>query len=99
MVNRYGPYHDQFFFWGNLAHCGLFNIPKLILGGELNFTTLVADICGEAVRPNYLSSYFSDIILEVIIFEPCPSPLIPTLINIQVGLGVIPKHLDRFLIF
>ena len=58
ILNCYGPYHDQVFFWDRVLRGGLLNSPNLILGGDLNLTMNVFDIWGKRAVLDPLLSHF-----------------------------------------
>jgi hypothetical protein len=44
LINCYGPYSDREVFWEAIRREGLFKEKKLILGGDLNFTTSFKEV-------------------------------------------------------
>ena len=58
ILNCYGPYLDQVFFWERVLRGGLLNSPNVILGGDLNLT-LNASETWESVQSLILSPHIS----------------------------------------
>ena len=46
LVNIYGPYNSKEIFWDRIVAEGTFNLPNLVLVGDLNFTWSTCEIWG-----------------------------------------------------
>lgn len=98
MINIYNPYQDRLSFWERLFNKSWWNIPGLIVGGDLNFTIGEAEIWGENARVDELSEYFRQALARIRVLD-IPSPkLLPTWRNHRTGGSYIAKRLDRFLV-
>jgi hypothetical protein len=77
---------------------GLFNEPNLILGGDLNFTTLIREVWGELAKADPLQIYFSQMIQDEGLVDVELAKLLPSSRNGRCGKDYIDKRLDMFLL-
>ena len=98
IINCYGPYSHRIDFWEKVGTGVLFNLPNLLLAGDLNFTLSSFEIWGPKARPNPLSPFFSRLLTynNLINLNVCsPSP---TWRNGRIGEDGFSKRLDRLVI-
>ena len=57
-INLYGPYIDREFFWNNLLVMECFRCPKLVFGGDLNFSLDYSEIWGVKACVDVLTDFF-----------------------------------------
>ena len=58
-LNYYDIYINRGLFWDSALARGLFNIPNLLIVGDLNFTLFDVEIWGSKSRMDPLLAYFS----------------------------------------
>ena len=66
--------------------------------GDLNCTTGLDEVWGQARSIDSMSDMLKDIVFEYNLVDICPPWIVPTWDNGRVGLGYVAKRLDRFLI-
>jgi hypothetical protein len=98
LLNCYAPYKDRERFWQPIVDSGLLKEPRLIIGGDLNFTLSSREIWGSLARADPLSDYFLNLLQDSGLVDLAPSHLTPTWRNGRTGKAGITKHLDRFLL-
>ena len=57
-INLYGPYIDKEAFWNNLLVMECFKCPKLVFGGDLNFSLGHSEIWGVKAHVDVLTDFF-----------------------------------------
>ena len=62
IVNVYGPYVDHKPFWDKFFITIVFYLHPIILGGDMNFTTMIREVHGNKVERHTLEDYFSHFI-------------------------------------
>ena len=71
---------------------------KLILGGDLNFSMGLSEIWGARARLDSQTNFFTKTLENFGLVDIVPSVMIPTWTNRRVGVEIICKRLDRFLV-
>ena len=60
ILNVYGPFYNQNFFWENFGSSGVMGQENVILEGDLNLTLSMGEVSGENTMKDFLSSFFMD---------------------------------------
>ena len=97
-INLYGPYIDREVFWNNLLVMECFRCPKLVFGGDLNFSLGLSEIWGDKARVDALTNFFINLLEGIGLIDISPRVSIPAWSNRRVGSESICKRLDRLLL-
>ena len=76
-MNVYDPYLDHKPFWDNFVITIVFDIHPIILGGDMNFTTMIREVQGNTIERHPLEEYFSHFIIYSNIIDMEHVSLIP----------------------
>jgi hypothetical protein len=74
----YGPCNDRLLFWDRLLSSSLLDAKKLILEGDLNFTTGANEVWGPTSHLDRHAGYFLNMIKDHSLVDLAPDILIPT---------------------
>lgn len=97
IINVYAPYGDRKSFWQNVQVEGLLNLDNLILVGDFNLVLNDSEVWGVGANLDPLSNYFQHTFASVGLVDIIPSILELTWSNGRLGLNMVSKRLDRFL--
>jgi hypothetical protein len=98
ILNLYGPYDERVLFWDKLFNMEFWNLQDIILGGDLNFSVGRVEVWGQVAKVDPLSDYFIQKLEDKGLIDVEPIKLRPTWWNKQVGVDMIAKRIDKFLI-
>lgn len=98
IVNIYEPYEDHKPFLDSFVFTRVFDLQPIILGGEINFTTMIREVHRNTVEIHPLEEYFSHFISSYNLIDMEPISLIPTQRSSSSNDEAITKRIDWFLI-
>ena len=98
VFNIYGPYLNCIHFWDNLFNNYVLRGDLVIIGGDLNFSLGQTEVWGPNARPDLLTEYFSQRLIERNWLDIEPVKIKPTWQNNRCGDGQVAKRLDHFLV-
>ena len=78
ILNVYGLFYNRKYFWEKIRHTGAMEKEKLILGGDLNLTLTMGEVCGENSRKDALGNFFLDFFEKRKLVDVVPLKLEPT---------------------
>ena len=97
-MNLYGPYLYRELFWNNLLKLECFRYPKLIFGGDMNFSLGYSKFWGAKARLDVLTDFFINHLEGLSLVDIVHVVTLPTWSNHRVGPESICKRLDQLLI-
>ena len=98
ILNVYEPFYNRKHFWETFGRSRAMGQSNVILGGDLNLTLTIGEVCGENKIHDALSSFFLDFFEQRKLVDAIPLKLEPTWRNKRGGAQDISKRLDHFMV-